>query len=126
MQSACVRARVCSERGFRNAYKRDLALHIMCVDQPLKTPLAHAPNPVFQPQQARIAICGQAPGNLADKSGQPFDDPSGDRLRDWLGVTRDQFYNSDNFAMIPMGFCFPGYNAKGSDLPAHRMPHYLA
>jgi uracil-DNA glycosylase len=51
------------------------------------------------------------------KSGVPFDDPSGDRLRDWLGVDRDSFYNKDHFAILPMAFCFPGYNAAGSDLP---------
>lgn len=100
------------------ALVRDIRRCRVCVDRPIKTPLPHAPNPVFQPSQtARIAICGQAPGNLADKTNLPFNDPSGDRLRDWLGVTRDVFYNPDHFAMIPMGFCFPGYDVKGSDLP---------
>lgn len=51
------------------------------------------------------------------ESGIPFDDRSGDRLRDWLGVDRDQFYDRDLFAILPMGFCFPGYDANGSDLP---------
>lgn len=101
-----------------DALVRDIRACKICVEKPLKSPLPHAPNPVFQPSStARIAICGQAPGNLADKSSLPFNDPSGDRLRDWLGVTREQFYNPDHFAMIPMGFCFPGYDAKGSDLP---------
>ena len=50
-------------------------------------------------------------------SGKPFDDPSGDRLRDWLGLTPAQFYDQTNVAIVPMAFCFPGYNAKGSDLP---------
>ncbi len=51
------------------------------------------------------------------KSGVPFDDPSGDRLRDWLGVDRDLFYDKTRIAIVPMAFCFPGYDAKGSDLP---------
>lgn len=101
-----------------HALVRDIRACKICVEAPLKAPLPHAPNPVFQPSNtARIAICGQAPGNLADQTDLPFNDPSGDRLRAWLGVSREQFYNVDNFAMIPMGFCFPGYDAKGSDLP---------
>ncbi|MBZ0218468.1 MAG: uracil-DNA glycosylase family protein, partial [Fimbriimonadaceae bacterium] len=50
----------------------------------------------------------------------PFTDPSGDRLRDWMGVTPDEFYESGQIAIIPMGFCFPGQNAKGGDLPPRR------
>ena len=50
----------------------------------------------------------------------PFDDRSGDRLRDWLGVDRDTFYDTDRFSILPMGFCFPGLDAKGSDLPPRR------
>lgn len=66
---------------------------------------------------ARILIAGQAPGTKVHLSGIPFDDRSGDRLRDWLGVTRDIFYDRDRFAILPMGFCFPGQDAKGGDLP---------
>ena len=51
------------------------------------------------------------------KSGQPFTDPSGDRLRDWLGMNKAMFYDQSRVAIIPMAFCFPGYDAKGSDLP---------
>ncbi len=51
------------------------------------------------------------------KSGKPFDDPSGDRLRDWLGLSPDEFYDTSRVAVVPMAFCFPGYDAKGSDLP---------
>lgn len=51
------------------------------------------------------------------KSGIPFDDPSGDRLRDWMGIGRDAFYDRDRISIVPMAFCFPGYDAKGSDLP---------
>ncbi len=51
------------------------------------------------------------------QSGKPFDDPSGDRLRDWLGMTPEDFYDRSRVAIVPMAFCFPGYDAKGSDLP---------
>ncbi len=53
-------------------------------------------------------------------SGQPFNDPSGDRLRDWLSVDRARFYDPDRFAIVPMGFCFPGYDRHGGDLPPRR------
>lgn len=66
--------------------------------------------------QARILIAGQAPGRKVHASGKPFDDASGDRLRDWLGVTRDEFYDPTKFAILPMGFCYPGTGSNG-DLP---------
>ncbi len=69
---------------------------------------------------ARLAICGQAPGTRVHASGIPFNDPSGDRLRGWMGVGRDTFYDRDRIAIIPMGFCFPGLDAKGGDLPPRR------
>jgi len=65
---------------------------------------------------ARILIVGQAPGTAVHKSGMPFTDPSGDRLRGWLGVDDDEFYSSELFAIVPMGFCYPG-RGKGGDLP---------
>lgn len=71
-------------------------------------------------RRARILIAGQAPGLRVHESGKPFDDRSGDRLRDWMGVDRDTFYDPDLFAIVPMGFCFPGYDAKGGDLPPRR------
>jgi len=75
------------------------------------------PNPILQAStSARILIAGQAPGRKAHERGLPFDDPSGTRLRDWLGVDREQFYDPDLFAIIPMGFCFPGTGSAG-DLP---------
>jgi len=75
------------------------------------------PKPIFQfSEKSRILIAGQAPGRITHEKGIPFDDPSGNRLRDWLGVTRDQFYNPDLFAIVPMGFCFPG-SGKSGDLP---------
>ena len=62
-------------------------------------------------------IAGQAPGRITDKKGVPFDDPSGNRLREWLGVSREQFYDPALFAIAPMGFCFPGQDKRGADLP---------
>lgn len=77
-----------------------------------------APNPVLQASEnARVLVAGQAPGNLADQSGRPFSDPSGDRLRAWMGVTESEFYDENRIAIVPMGFCFPGYDAKGGDRP---------
>ena len=92
----------------------------LCRDAALK-PLPHEPRPVVVlSTEARILIAGQAPGLRVHDTGIPFNDASGDRLRDWLAVSRDQFYDPANFAMLPMGFCFPGYDAKGSDLPPRK------
>ena len=83
--------------------------------------LPHEPRPVcVASSKARILIAGQAPGTRVHASGRPFTDPSGDRLRDWLGVDESQFYDPDLFAIAPMGFCFPGLDAKGGDLPPRR------
>ncbi|GHA82542.1 uracil-DNA glycosylase [Algimonas arctica] len=84
-------------------------------------PLPVEPNPVLQVgKHAKIRIIGQAPGTLAHASSLTFNDPSGRRLREWLAVTPAEFYNVDNFAVTPMGFCFPGQDAKGGDLPPRR------
>ncbi|WP_375279768.1 uracil-DNA glycosylase family protein [Pseudooctadecabacter sp.] len=90
----------------------------LCAARFATTQTAHAPRPVvwFRPS-ARLLIAGQAPGMRVHKSGQPFTDPSGDRLRDWLGVDKAAFYDRNKVAIVPMAFCFPGYDAKGSDLP---------
>lgn len=75
------------------------------------------PKPLLQATStARILIAGQAPGRRAHESGVPFDDASGDRLRAWLGVDRDTFYDSNEIAIVPMGFCYPG-TGKSGDLP---------
>ena len=75
------------------------------------------PRPVLQAHpQAKILIAGQAPGRRVHESGVPFDDPSGDRLREWLGVTKESFYDETKFAILPMGFCYPG-TGKSGDLP---------
>jgi uracil-DNA glycosylase len=79
--------------------------------------LPEGPRPVVQAHpEARILIAGQAPGRKVHETGIPFNDPSGDRLRDWLGVDRNTFYNPEKFAVLPMGFCFPG-TGQGGDLP---------
>lgn len=78
------------------------------------------PRPVLQADpRARILIAGQAPGSRVHETGVPFDDPSGDRLRDWLGVTRETFYDPAKIAILPMGFCYPG-TGKSGDLPPRR------
>ena len=83
----------------------------LCVDLPL------SPRPIFQLHpKAKILIAGQAPGRKTHHRGIPFDDPSGDRLRDWLGLDRTTFYNETNVAILPMAFCFPG-TGKSGDLP---------
>jgi uracil-DNA glycosylase len=69
---------------------------------------------------ARICIAGQAPGTRVHASGRPYSDPSGVRLRTWLGIGDEIFYDRDKIAIVPMGFCFPGLDAKGSDLPPRR------
>ena len=79
--------------------------------------LPHEPRPVVRVSaSARILIAGQAPGRRVHESGVPFDDPSGDRLRDWMGLGRDAFYDQRNIAIAAMGFCYPG-TVKGADLP---------
>lgn len=90
----------------------------LCADRFAATATGHRPKPVvwFRPG-ARLLICSQAPGMRAHTSRIPFDDPSGDRLREWLGLDRTAFYDQTRVAIVPMGFCFPGYDAAGSDLP---------
>ncbi len=77
----------------------------------------HEPRPVLQINpKASILIAGQAPGRKVHETGIPFDDPSGDRLRLWLGLSKKEFYNPEIVAILPMGFCFPG-TGKSGDLP---------
>jgi len=90
---------------------RDIRRCAICNNLPL------GPAPLLQAgANARILIAGQAPGRKTHEKGRPFDDASGKRLRAWLGVNEDEFYNPDLFAIVPMGFCFPG-TGKGGDLP---------
>ena len=104
--------------------RRAIAACRICRDCPAGGPqnrLPHEPRPVaIISSRARILIAGQAPGLKVHQTGLPFNDASGDRLRQWLGVDRDTFYDRDRFAIVPMGFCFPGYNANGHDLPPRR------
>ena len=82
-----------------------------------KANLPLGPRPIVSGHtESKIAIIGQAPGSKVHKTGTPWDDPSGKQLRKWLGVTDDQFYDDKLFALIPMGFCYPG-KGKSGDLP---------
>lgn len=83
--------------------------------------LPHEPRPVVRvSRDTRLLICGQAPGRRVHESGLPFDDPSGDRLRSWLGVDRETFYGDPAFGVAAMAFCFPGTDPKGGDYPPPR------
>ena len=106
------------------ALKAEIRTCALCADRFAATATAHVPRPVvwFWPS-ARILIAGQAPGARVHESGRPFTDASGDRLRDWLGLDASAFYDKDQIAIVPMGFCFPGYNAKGADLPPPALCH---
>ncbi|WP_103256361.1 uracil-DNA glycosylase family protein [Tabrizicola aquatica] len=90
----------------------------LCATRFAATATAHEPRPVawFRPG-ARLLIAGQAPGARVHESGRPFTDRSGARLRDWTGLSEAEFYDLGRVAIVPMAFCFPGYDAKGADLP---------
>jgi uracil-DNA glycosylase len=89
-----------------------------CADAPDGMRLPHDPRPVLRVSStARLAIVGQAPGTRVHASGVPFTDPSGVRLRAWMGVSDAAFYDEARIAIIPMGFCFPGLGKAGGDLP---------
>ena len=84
------------------------------------THLPQGPRPVLQAgARARILIAGQAPGSKVHATGVPFDDASGARLREWMGIDRDQFYDPELVAILPMGFCYPGTGSSG-DLPPRK------
>lgn len=100
----------------------DLASRItacrLCAPRFAATATAHAPRPVaWFGAGAVLRVVGQAPGMRVHRSGLPFDDPSGDRLRAWMGLSRATFYDRARIAITPMAFCFPGYSARGADLP---------
>ncbi|MEQ8589653.1 MAG: uracil-DNA glycosylase family protein [Roseitalea porphyridii] len=115
--------RTASDMGLPDLLARISGCRI-CRDAPAGGPenaLPHEPRPVcVASETAPVLIAGQAPGTRVHQSGRPFTDPSGDRLRQWLGVDDAQFYDPSNFAIVPMGFCFPGLDAKGGDLPPRR------
>jgi uracil-DNA glycosylase len=83
--------------------------------------LPHPPRPVLRAKEsARLLIIGQAPGVRVHETGIPWNDRSGDRLRGWLGLTREAFYDEARIAIVPMGFCFPGTDHKGGDRPPRK------
>ena len=94
----------------------------VCRDAPRHGPiLPHEPRPILQGSSAaRLCIASQAPGNRAHQSGKPFYDPSGVRLRAWLGLGEAEFYDPARVAIIPMGNCFPGHDKAKGDLPPRR------
>ena len=82
--------------------------------------LPHGPRPVLAAStESRILIMGQAPGSRVHESGVAWDDPSGVRLRDWMGISSDDFYDESKIALVPMGFCYPGTGRSG-DLPPRK------
>lgn len=101
-----------AEESFVALIKRVRGCRICAADLPL------GPRPVVRgTPQARILIIGQAPGTRVHESGTPWDDKSGERLRDWLNLTPEQFYDENRIAIMPMGFCYPGRDPKGGDMP---------
>lgn len=98
--------------------RSDLRACTLCAQRFAATATAHQPNAVVWFQQgARLLIASQAPGMKVHRANTPFWDASGVRLRHWLGLDEEAFYDRSRVAIIPMAFCFPGYDAKGSDLP---------
>jgi uracil-DNA glycosylase len=100
----------------------------LCADD-----LPLGPRPVFQlDTQARLLLISQAPGTKVHETGLPFNDRSGDRLREWLGVDRETFYGNKRFGIMAMGFCYPGVDARGGDKPPLKIcaptwhPRFLA
>ena len=87
-----------------------------CTECAVHLPLG--PRPLVQlDARARVVVIGQAPGKSAHESGVPWDDRSGDRLRDWMGLSREKFYDPALVALMPMGFCYPGTGASGDMAP---------
>lgn len=95
-----------------NSLLRDVKKCTIC-----QTYLPHGVRPILQVNaNAKILIAGQAPGRKVHESGIPFDDASGDRLREWMGISKEVFYDANKIAILPMGFCYPG-TGKNGDLP---------
>lgn len=90
----------------------------LCAERLATTATAHQPHPVlwFKPS-ARILIAGRAPSASVHHSRKPFTDPPGDKLRGWMGLSKASFFDLSKVAVVPMAFCFPGFNSKGVDLP---------
>lgn len=97
--------------AFNNLEKSIRACELCVAHLPL------GPRPIFQiSRSARILVAGQAPGRRVHETGIPFNDPSGQRLREWMGLDRETFYDAKRVALVPMGFCYPG-TGKSGDLP---------
>ena len=95
-----------------SALKKNIKACTLCADH-----LPYAPRPVFSfSVRSSILIVGQAPGIKVHESGIPWNDASGDRLREWMQVSKDQFYDTKYFSIVPMAFCYPG-KGKSGDLP---------
>lgn len=105
-----------------NRLLEDIRACRLCADRFAATATRHAPRPVLQVSpDARLLVVGQAPGARVHESGRPFTDASGDRLRDWMGIDSATFYDASRVAVVPMAFCFPGYDARGADLPPPKL-----
>ncbi|MYD44569.1 MAG: uracil-DNA glycosylase family protein [Gammaproteobacteria bacterium] len=100
---------------FRESVERVRACRLCDEELPLE------PRPILQlDQAAKVLVVGQAPGLLVHETGIPFNDRSGERLRDWLGVDREDFYDATKFALLPMAFCYPGSGPTGDLAPPKR------
>ncbi|WP_371809795.1 uracil-DNA glycosylase family protein [Ruegeria sp. HKCCD6428] len=105
-----------------NALRQEIRACRLCADRFAQTETAHEPRPVVWFRLGTpILVAGQAPGARVHESGRPFTDPSGDRLRHWLGIDESVFYDRDRVSIVPMAFCFPGYDARNADLPPPAM-----
>ncbi len=108
----------CDTRPAPPPVASEIASCRLCADRFAATATRHAPRPVvWFAGPARVLIASQAPGLRAHEAGEPFRDPSGVRLRAWLGLSEAAFYDRRRIAIVPMAFCFPGYDAAGADLP---------
>ncbi len=106
---------ILKENNSGNQLKKDIARCKIC-----KEALGFEPNPVTSfSKKSKIIIIGQAPGSVVHKSGIPWDDKSGDNLRAWMNITKESFYDEDQIAIVPMGFCYPG-KGKSGDLPPRK------
>jgi uracil-DNA glycosylase len=104
-----------SDRRLSELLREIRACHICDAHLPL------GPRPVLRAKaSARLLIVGQAPGTKVHETGIPWNDRSGDRLRDWLQLDRATFYDESRIAIVPMGFCYPGVDAHGGDLPPRK------
>lgn len=113
--------KIADERTFEQ-YIQAIRSCRVCHDQPrYGQAMSPEPRPIIQVSQtASICIASQAPGTRVYETGRPFNDASGVRLRQWMGIADQDFYDETKVAILPMGFCFPGLRADGSDLPPRR------